>query len=169
MLEEILFEDGNNQGWDFENDPNHPLNKDNAPTQIQRPQGAAQPQQIGNGQNSIAQRVAGLQKQNRVADSRDAIRQTNEASMEQFMGTLEVNMTNIERVAGRTTQVQQPRQHFVAHMEILASMDNVYRALDKVATTPAVKKTCMALQADLNGAIKTLKNATRGVQAPARQ
>lgn len=62
MLEEILFEDGNNQGWDFENDPNHPLNKDNAPTQIQRPQGAAQPQQIGNGQNSIAQRVAGLQK-----------------------------------------------------------------------------------------------------------
>lgn len=163
-LLEILFED--NGEWDFEKDPNHPLNKQQ--TQLQRPQGAQQPQKIGNGNNSVAQRVAGVQRERQAGDDRDTIRAHNNAPMEQFLTTCEVNMTNIENVASRTSQVQLPRQHFVAHLEILSNIDNVYRALDKLATTPAVKNTCQALQTNLNGAMKTLRMATKGVPQQTR-
>jgi hypothetical protein len=81
--------------------------------------------------------------------------------MEDFMQTLEMSMNYIGKVADRTAFIKLPRQHFLAHKDILGSIDNVYRDLEKNAKTDAVKGICMAVRQVIRGIITTLNQATR--------
>ena len=183
LIEKFLFED--EQGFEFEQDPNHPLNR---PTLKQNPKGANPPKNIGNEpvKKPFLQRFFGVDKNkqqpedpktkqhdanngqlsNQQWDDRQTISRANGtdgSTLERFQGTLEVNMNNISRIAERTATTQLPRQHFMAHKEILAAMDNVYAAFWNVTTVPKEKESCRAIREGIKATLTPLNTATKGV------
>lgn len=152
----------NNQEWEDYQEPQKPVG--NA-TAVQRPAGAPLPQQIGNNDpNNTNQRVAGVKKQEKQADDRNAIRATNNSPMDQFIATLEVNMSNISKVSERVAQNNIPREHFKAHLDILSNMENVYMALGRASNIPKVKQASAEMNADLRATMKTLLKYTKGTK-----
>ena len=179
LLEGLLFEDP--QTWDWEQDPNHPMNKSLPPAQppqqrvygvdkktsAQRPAGSPVPEKIGSGakpppfQPGPPQAPAKKETGGEWAQGTNSLPAKEKSSQEDFYATLEISINHISKVSARLEGVSTPRSHFLAHKEILAAIQNVYRDLDKASTTPKVKDTCMAMQQDLGGALKTLNAATR--------
>jgi len=153
----------NDQEWEDYQNPQKPAG--NA-TAVQRPAGAPLPQQIGNDQNNntTAQRVAGVKKQEQQKNDRDTIWNTNDSPMQQFSATLEVNMANINKVAERVAQNNLPREHFKAHLDILSNMDNVYVALGQASKNPRVKEASAEMNTSLRGTMKTLLKYTKGTK-----